>query len=72
MKQIGTELIALMPYDYMKYEPFALKAIPGFNINSVNYEMSGPVFDYDFGVLYTFNLIDCLSLEYNPAIWKTL
>ena len=72
MKQIGTDIIARMLHDYMKCELLTMKAIPGFNINSVSYEMLGPVFDNDFGVLYTFNLIDCLSLENNSAIWKRL
>ena len=72
MKQIGTDIIARMLHDHMKCELLTVKAIPGFNINSVSYEMLGPVFDNDFGVLYTFNLIDCLSLENNSAIWKRL
>ncbi len=67
MNQIRTDIIALMLYDYMKCEPFALKAIPGFNINPVNYEMSGPVFDNDYGLMYSFKLQDCLDLEFDPS-----
>ena len=69
MKQIGTDIIARMLYDHLKCEPLALKAIPGFNINSVSYEMLGPVFDNDFGVLYSFKIQDCLDLEYFPVKW---
>ena len=72
MKQIGTDIIARMLHGHMRCELLTQKAIPGFNINSVSYEILGPVFDNDFGVLYTFNLIDCLSLENNSAIWNRL
>ena len=47
----------------------AMKAIPGFNINSVSYEMLGPVFDNDYGVMFSFKLQDCLDLEYDPSKW---
>ena len=70
MKQIGTDIVARMLYDHQKCELLALKAIPGFNINSVSYEILGPVFDNDFGVMFSFKLQDCLDLEYNPSIWK--
>ena len=72
MKQIGTDIIARMLHGHMRCELLTQKAIPGFNINSVSYEILGPVFDNDFGVLYTFHLIDCLSLENNSAIWNRL
>jgi len=36
----------------------------------VSYEMLGPVFDNDLGVMYTFKLQDCLDLAYNPLSWK--
>jgi hypothetical protein len=70
MKQIGTDIIARMLYDYMKCESLALKAIPGFSINSVNYEMLGPVFDNDYGVMYSFKYQDCLDLEYALSKWE--
>jgi len=69
MKQIGTDNIARMLHDHLKCEPLALKAIPGFNINSVSYEMIGPVFDNDFGVMYSFKLQDCPELEYDSSRW---
>ena len=62
MKQIGTDIIARMLYDHLKCEPLALKAIPGFNINTVSYEMLGPIFDNDFGVLYSFKLQEYIDL----------
>ena len=69
MKQIGTDIIARMLHDYLKCELLTLKAIPGFNINSVNYEMLGPVFDNDFGVMYSFKLLVCLDLEFDYEKW---
>jgi len=72
MKQIGTDVIARMMYDQMKCELLALKAIPGFNVNTVTYEMLGPVFDNDFGVMFSFKHQDCLDLEYNPMQWEQL
>ena len=70
MKQIGTDIIARMLHDYMKCELLTLKAIPGFNVNSVSYEMLGPVFDNDYGVMYSFKLLDCVGLEYDPSTWN--
>ena len=69
MKQIGTDFIARILHDYIKCEPLALKAIPGFNINTVTYEVIGPVFDNDFGVMFSFKLEDCLDLEYDSEKW---
>jgi len=69
MKQIGTDIISRMLHDHLKCELLAEKAIPGFNINSVSYEMLGPVFDNDFGVIYSFKLQDCLDLNYNVFRW---
>jgi hypothetical protein len=69
MKQIGTDIIARMLHDHMKCELLTQKAIPGFNINSVNYEMLGPVFDNDFGMLFSFKIQDCINLEYESGKW---
>jgi len=69
MKQIGTDIIARMLHDYLQCELIVLKAIPGFNINSMSYEMLGPVFDNDYGVMYTFKLQDCLDLEFDSSKW---
>ena len=70
MKQIGTDIIARMLHDHMRCELLTMKAIPGFNINSVSYEMLGPVFDNDLGVMYSFKLQDCLDLEFDPSKWN--
>ena len=70
MKQIGTDIIARMLHDHLNCESLALKSIPGFNINSVSYEMLGPVFDNDYGVMFSFKLEDCLGLGYDPSIWE--
>ena len=72
MKQLGTDVISRMLHDHLKCEPLALKATPGFNISSVSYEMLGPVFDNDFGVVFSFKLQDCLDLEFVPFKWKKL
>ena len=63
MKQIGTDIIARMLRDHMRCELLSLKAIPGFNINSVSYEMLGPVFDNDFGMIYSFKIQDPIELD---------
>jgi hypothetical protein len=70
MKQIGTDIIARMLYDHLKCEPLTLKAIPGFNINSVSYEMLGPVFDNDYGMMYAFKIQNTTDLEFDPTKWK--
>jgi hypothetical protein len=72
MKQFGSDIISRMLYDYIKCEPLALKAIPGFSINSVSYETLGPIFDNDYGVMFSFKLHDCLNLEYNSSKWGNL
>ena len=72
MKQIGTDIIARMLHDHIKCEPLAAKAIPGFNVNTVTYEMIGPVFDNDYGVMLSFKLQDCLDLDYHAEKWIKL
>lgn len=69
MKQIGTDVIARMLHDHMKCELLTQKSIPGFNINSVSYEMLGPVFDNDYGLIYSFKLIQALDLEFDSSKW---
>jgi len=69
MKQIGTDVIARILYDHLKCEPLSLKAIPGFNINSISYEMLGPVFDNDFGILFSFKFINYLVMDHNESLW---
>jgi hypothetical protein len=69
-KQSDTDIIARMLLDHFKSEPLVLKAIPVFNVNFVSYEMLGPVFDNDFGVMYSFKLQDCLNLEFNLINWE--
>ena len=71
MKQIGTHIIARMLHDYMKCELLAQKAIPKFNINSVSYEMLGPLFDNDFGLCFSFHFSNQIDLSTNPLVWNT-
>ena len=63
MKQIGTDIIARMLHDTLKCDPLTMKAISGFNINSVSYEMLGPVFDNDFGFLFSFKITSLANLD---------
>jgi hypothetical protein len=70
MKQIGIDIISRMLHDHLKCETLALKAIPGFNVNTVAYETLGPVFDNDFGVMFSFKHQDCLDLEFDPSKWE--
>ena len=70
MKQIGTDIIARMLHDHMKCELLTMKAIPGFNINSVSYEMLGPMFDNDYGMMFSFKLQDCIGLEFDSSNWN--
>jgi hypothetical protein len=62
MKQIGHQVIVQMLYDKMKCEPLAEKAILGFDINTVNFEVIGPVFDNDYGIWFTFRIIEFIEL----------
>ena len=72
MKQIGIDIVARMLHDYMKCEPLAIKAIPGFNINSVTQEILGPVFDNDFGLIYSFKIKELIDLNYDKIKWEVL
>ena len=70
MKLIGTDIISRMLHDHMRCELLTMKSIPGFNINSVSYEMMGPVFDNDYGLLYSFKTQHFVNLEYDSLKWK--
>jgi hypothetical protein len=72
IKQIGTDIVSPMLYDYLRCDSLILKAISVYNFNSINYEILGPVFDNDYGLMYSFKLQDCLDLEYDPARWLSL
>ena len=54
IKQIGHQVIARMLHDHLKCEPLLEKAISGFDLNTVTFEVIGPVFDNDFGMLFSF------------------
>jgi len=72
MKQIGHQVIVRMLHDHLKCELFTEKAIPGFDINSVSFEVVGPVFDNCFCVLYTFKLLILCDLTLESACWSFL
>lgn len=69
MKNIGMEIISRMLYDMQKCELLAAKAIPGFDVKTVNYEMIGPVFDVCFGFNFTFKCLSKLDLTYSEYTW---
>jgi len=71
MKEIGHQVIARMLHDKMKCELLAEKAIPGFDLNKVGFEVVGPVFDNDFGFLYSFKVIDLVIINYDTAKWQS-
>jgi hypothetical protein len=69
MKQIGHQVITRMLHDHLKCELLAEKAIPGFDINNVIFETIGPIFDNDFGVLFTFKMNVIVELQYDSSHW---
>jgi len=71
MKTIGHQVIARMLYDHLKCELLAEKAIPGFDVNTVSFEVIGPVFENDFGILYSYKIKNCIDFEYNATIWMS-
>jgi len=70
MKLIGTDIMARMLHDHQKCELLALKAIPGFNVNTVSYEMLGPVFDNDYGFLFSFKLQTLTQFDFISSKWS--
>jgi hypothetical protein len=70
MKQIGIDIISKMNYDMLRCEPRAQKAIIGFNLNSVSYQMVDAMFDNCFGFFFSFKLYGNLDLKYDPLKWK--
>ena len=68
-KQIGQAIISRMNYDLMKCEPRATKAIIGFKIDSVSYQMIDGIFDNCFGFLFSFQFISSVDLSFNPLQW---
>lgn len=72
MKQIGQAIISRMNYDLVKCEPRATKAILGFHISSVSYEMVDGIFDNCFGFLFTYRFFNKLDLSYNSLQWSIL
>ena len=61
------KVLFVVPFLYPFNNLLPLRTISGFNINSVSYEMTGPVFDNDYGLMYSFKLLDIVDLEFYPA-----
>ena len=72
MKEIGTDIIARMNRDLKACEPRAQKAILGFTLNSVSYQMVDGIFDNCFGFLFTFKIHAAMVFEYNPLKWASV
>lgn len=64
MKEIGHQVITRILYDQLKCEPMAEKSIPGFDLNTLTFEVFGPVFDNDFGISYSFKISAPIPMEY--------
>lgn len=69
MKTIGHQVIARMLYDHLNCELLAEKAIPGFDVNSVTFEVIGPIFDNDYGLLYTYKFQRFIDFSNNSVVW---
>jgi hypothetical protein len=69
MKKIGTDIISRMNHDLLKCEPSAQKAIKGFSLNSVSYQMMDSIFDNCFGFLFTYRSYTPVDMSYNPNLW---
>jgi hypothetical protein len=69
MKEIGHQVVARMLYDKMKCEPLAEKATPGFDVNTVTFEVIGPVFECDFGTLFSYKFMKLSDFEFNNEVW---
>jgi hypothetical protein len=61
MKLIGHQIIVRMLHDYLKCEQLPEKAIHGFDVNTVDFEVIGPVLDNDYGILFSFKLIKSIE-----------
>ena len=70
MKRIGADIISRMNHDLMKCEPRAQKAILGFRLGSVSYQMVDAIFDNCFGFLFSFKMFSKINLDYNPLKWR--
>jgi len=69
MKAIGHQVIARMLHDHLKCEPLTEKAIPGFDVNTVSFEVIGPVFDNEYGILYSFRVQRIINLYIDEQVW---
>ena len=72
MKQIGTDVFARRLHDFLNYELLALKAIPEFNITSGRYEMLRPVFNNNFGSMYSFKIQKIIDLFFDSIRWTRI
>ena len=71
MKQIGLDIISRMNHDLIRCQPRAQKAIWGFHLNSVAYDMVDGIFDNCFGFSFTFRLFSGVNCDYNSLLWQT-
>jgi hypothetical protein len=70
MKRIGTDIVSRMNHDLMKCEPRSQKAILGFRLGTVSYQMVDAIFDNCFGFLFSFRMVSKIDIDYNPTKWQ--
>jgi len=70
MKEIGHQVIVRMLHDKMKCELLVEKAIPGFDLNTVTFEVIGPVFDNDYGLNFSFIFSSPKSTVFDDMVWS--
>lgn len=64
-KSIGLDIIARMVRDARMGMGQINKNLAGFSPENVTYEMVGPVFDNDFGFIFSFKILLPISLMYH-------
>jgi len=71
MKRIGTEILVRINHDLCSEDPQAMKAIEGFNFNSVTYTMVDGVFENCYGFIFSFKVNSMIEAEYDPDRWSS-
>jgi len=61
----GRRVLARMFYEKLKGD----EALAGFNLNTVKYEMMGPLFDNDFGFMFTWKVDNYFPVDFDKSLW---
>jgi len=67
---IGMQMISRIAHDQQQPVPYSSKALPGFDPDSVRWEMIGPVFENHFGIIFRFPVNLMADLEYDSEKWS--